>query len=90
METKIIFATDFHGSEKCFRKFLEVGKYFRPNCMILGGDLTGKVIVPIVKYREGLYKCHVFGHEYELHNNKDIKKMEKRLKTRVTIYTDVI
>ena len=37
--TRIYFATDLHGSSKCFRKFLNAGPVYKADVMILGGDL---------------------------------------------------
>ena len=45
---KIFFATDLHGSEMCWRKFLNAGKFYDADILICGGDMTGKAIVPIV------------------------------------------
>jgi Icc-related predicted phosphoesterase len=46
---KIFFATDLHGSEMCWRKFLNAAKFYETDILICGGDMTGKAIVPIVK-----------------------------------------
>jgi uncharacterized protein len=46
---KIFFATDLHGSEMCWRKFLNAGRFYDAEILICGGDMTGKAIVPIVK-----------------------------------------
>ena len=46
---KIFFATDLHGSEMCWRKFLNAGKFYDAEILICGGDMTGKAIVPIVQ-----------------------------------------
>jgi Icc-related predicted phosphoesterase len=43
----IFFATDIHGSEVCFRKWLNAGAAYGADVLIMGGDLTGKVIVPV-------------------------------------------
>lgn len=45
---KIFFATDVHGSEVCWRKFLNAGKHYQADVLILGGDMTGKALVPII------------------------------------------
>ena len=45
----IFFATDVHGSEVCFRKWLNAGAAYGADILIMGGDLTGKVIVPVHK-----------------------------------------
>jgi uncharacterized protein len=46
---KIFFATDLHGSEMCWRKFLNAAKFYEADVLICGGDMTGKAIVPIVQ-----------------------------------------
>src|ERR687893_2791859 len=56
-ETKVFFATDIHGSETCWRKFLNSGKHYEANIMILGGDMTGKALVPIVKQGSGRWQA---------------------------------
>jgi Icc-related predicted phosphoesterase len=47
--SKIFFATDLHGSEMCWRKFLNAAKFYDADVLICGGDMTGKAIVPIVQ-----------------------------------------
>lgn len=46
-----------HGSERCFRKFLNAGAFYGINYLILGGDITGKLMVPIVRRAGGTYEC---------------------------------
>jgi Icc-related predicted phosphoesterase len=46
---RIFFATDLHGSEMCWRKFLNAAKFYEAEILICGGDMTGKAIVPIVE-----------------------------------------
>lgn len=48
-DLQIFFATDIHGSETCFRKFVNGAKAYGADVVILGGDITGKVLVPIVQ-----------------------------------------
>ena len=43
----LFFATDMHGSEACFRKFLGAGRVYGADTLIMGGDITGKVVVPV-------------------------------------------
>ena len=59
--TRIFFTTDVHGSERCFRKFLNAAKAYRADCLILGGDITGKLLVPIVETAGGRYDVVLFG-----------------------------
>jgi Icc-related predicted phosphoesterase len=46
---RVFFATDLHGSEMCWRKFLNAAKFYEADILVCGGDMTGKAIVPIVK-----------------------------------------
>lgn len=52
-QTTLFFATDLHGSEKCFRKFVNAKKFYDADVLILGGDLTGKAVVPFVDEGNG-------------------------------------
>jgi len=45
---RVFFATDLHGSEVCWKKFLNAAKFYGAEVLICGGDMTGKAIVPIV------------------------------------------
>jgi Icc-related predicted phosphoesterase len=45
---RIFFATDVHGSERCFRKFLAAAKVYEADILLLGGDVAGKGLVPVL------------------------------------------
>lgn len=45
---RLFFATDVHGSDRCFRKFLAAAGAYRADALVLGGDVAGKAMVPIV------------------------------------------
>lgn len=49
MKTRIFFVTDIHGSDRLFYKFVNAGKVYKSDILILGGDITGKTITPIFK-----------------------------------------
>lgn len=59
--TRILFATDMHGSEGVWRKFLNAVAMLKVNVAICGGDLTGKMIVPIIKRKDGKYSYYLMG-----------------------------
>ncbi|SRR5579875_646183 len=46
---RIFFATDIHGSEVCFRKFLAAAKVYEPDVLLLGGDFAGKGLLPVLR-----------------------------------------
>jgi Icc-related predicted phosphoesterase len=75
---RLFFATDVHGSERCLRKFLNAGKFYNAQHLILGGDITGKVLIPIVRTPRG-WSAHYADHEYI-----DISDLERtELETRI-------
>ncbi|HUZ86021.1 MAG TPA: metallophosphoesterase [Candidatus Baltobacterales bacterium] len=51
---RLFFATDIHGSERCFRKFLAAAKAYEADALILGGDIVGKGLVPIREHNGSL------------------------------------
>jgi len=59
--TRIIFATDMHGSEGVWRKFLNASGMLKVNAAICGGDLTGKMIVPVVEQPDKKYAYYYMG-----------------------------
>ncbi|HET8665538.1 MAG TPA: hypothetical protein VFM08_14580 [Nocardioides sp.] len=60
-DTKIFFATDIHGSDVCLRKFLNAGRFYGVDAVVMGGDITGKMIVPVVEESPDQYAAHIFG-----------------------------
>src|SRR5260370_7801713 len=51
--TRLYFVSDLHGSDKCFRKFLNGGPIYGADVMVLGGDLAGKAIQSITPAPRG-------------------------------------
>lgn len=77
--TRIFFATDIHGSEKCFKKFVNAGKFYNVDALILGGDLTGKMLVPIVEHGQ-TYKYSLFEDNFEA-KAEDLPSVEEKIRT---------
>lgn len=59
--TLVFFTTDVHGSERCFMKFVNSAAFYDADVLILGGDVTGKMIVPIVDQGDGTYVVDYVG-----------------------------
>jgi uncharacterized protein len=57
---RIFFATDVHGSDRCFRRFLGAAKVYEADVLLLGGDVAGKGLVPI-QTRNGSLHAEVRG-----------------------------
>lgn len=80
--TTLFFATDVHGSEICWKKFINAAKFYKAEVIILGGDMTGKAIVPIVHQGGDRYKAVLLEQEWALCGEAEICDMEKQIKSR--------
>jgi Icc-related predicted phosphoesterase len=76
---KLYYAGDVHGSEKCWRKFLNAAKFYEADTLIMGGDITGKMMVPIVETADGRHEARVLG-KHEIVSPDEIEEMEKRIR----------
>ena len=68
--TKILFATDMHGSEGTWRKFLNASAMMKVKVAICGGDLTGKMIVPVVEGKDKKYSYYLMGKIHTVGSDK--------------------
>lgn len=80
--TTIFFATDIHGSDICWNKFLNAGKFYGADVLVLGGDMTGKAIVPVVEHSPGSYKTTLLQQNFDLHGPAELADMLKRIRSR--------
>lgn len=74
---RLFFCTDLHGSDICFRKFLHAGSAYKANVVIMGGDCTGKMIVPVVSDGNGGHTCEWLGHLEHLATPDQLAEQEK-------------
>lgn len=80
--TKVFFATDIHGSDICWKKFINAGKFYEADVLVLGGDMTGKAIVPIVQVGEASHRASLLEQEYVLHSEDELQEFEQRVRSR--------
>jgi Icc-related predicted phosphoesterase len=80
--TKLFFATDIHGSDICWSKFLNAGKFYEADVLILGGDMTGKAVVPIIHQGGSNYKVTLLEQEFPITNESELQEMTKRIRSR--------
>ena len=78
---RIFFATDIHGSDVCWRKFLNAGAFHKADVLIMGGDMTGKAMVPIT-VEPGRWRVTLQEQEHILATEAEVVAMEKRIQDR--------
>src|SRR5260370_30923965 len=76
---RIFFATDLHGSQHAFRKFINAAKFYEANVLIMGGDVLGKSIIPVVKYSPGRYRATVQGETEEVQTEAELEHLLNRI-----------
>lgn len=75
---RLFFVTDVHASDVCFRKFLNAAKAYKADSLILGGDITGKVLIPIVERPGGCYSLRLFGKDVTVESDQ-LQRTRKEL-----------
>lgn len=80
--TTLFFATDIHGSDICWNKFLNAGKFYGAELLILGGDMTGKAVVPFVDLGGGRYTVTLLQQEFQVEGEAEYQEMVKRVRSR--------
>jgi uncharacterized protein len=78
---KIFFATDIHGSEICWRKFLNAAAFYKVDLVVLGGDVTGKVMIPIIACNGG-WELTLRGEKIRVDTRHELEEVEKRIRDR--------
>jgi uncharacterized protein len=78
---KIFFATDIHGSEICWRKFLNAAAFYKADMVILGGDVTGKVMIPIVAHN-GYWQVTLRGDTQRMETQEELAQVERQIRNR--------
>ena len=79
--TRIFFATDVHGSEQCFRKWLNAARVYEAQALVLGGDVTGKMIVPLVSNGDGIWRGEIYEEPVEAREGEELEALQKRIRT---------
>ena len=78
-ELAIFFATDVHGSNVCFKKFINAAKFYDIKVLILGGDVTGKMVVPIAVQTDGTHLTSFAGKEVHLEGREAVADFMRRV-----------
>lgn len=79
--TRIFFATDIHGSEKCWKKIVNSGNFYDIDTIILGGDITGKGIQALLEESPGVWQTNFLGEDVRIDNQSSLEKLEERIRT---------
>ncbi len=79
--TRVFYASDIHGSEPTFRKFLNAARFYEVDALVFGGDLMGKLLIPIVRDGGGTWRARLQGTDRHLRSPEELDEFKKRLDT---------
>jgi Icc-related predicted phosphoesterase len=74
----IFYASDLHGAEVLWRKFVNAGKFYGVDMLVMGGDIAGKAVVPIEKKNGGYLAPQVTGDR--LIGGDEVPGVEQRIR----------
>lgn len=77
--TRILYGSDFHGSDAVFRKFLAAGIQYKANALMVGGDVTGKAMIPVIHEGGGRYEAELFGETKKAATAEELKTLQKSI-----------
>jgi Icc-related predicted phosphoesterase len=86
---RLFFSTDIHGSERCFLKFVNAAKAYRADALIMGGDITGKLLVPVVAEEDGTVTADVFGNVRTARGEDEAAELRKVIRQSGSYTVDV-
>jgi Icc-related predicted phosphoesterase len=79
--TRLFYAGDIHGSRVCWKKFINAAAHYPADALIMGGDLTGKGLVPIVREGDGSYSARVIGEQRVARTAEELDQMQLAITT---------
>jgi len=79
--TRIIYTSDLHASDRTFMKFTNLIRMCKADVAIVGGDLTGKAIVPIARQPDGTYSAYFQGLDQIATNEEKVVELERNIST---------
>jgi Icc-related predicted phosphoesterase len=76
---RILYGSDFHGSEVVFRKFISSGLQYNANVLVVGGDVTGKAMIPVIHQGSSRYIASLFGGDQITTTPDELEKVKKSI-----------
>jgi Icc-related predicted phosphoesterase len=77
----LFYAGDVHGSRVCWKKFVNAAAHYPADALIMGGDLTGKALVPIVREGDGSYSAEVIGERRLARTAEELDQIQRAIST---------
>jgi Icc-related predicted phosphoesterase len=76
---KCFYASDIHGSDLLWRKFINAAAFYKADVLIMGGDVAGKSVIPIIKRQDNSYYAAEIAGERTFAED-ELPALEKRIR----------
>jgi Icc-related predicted phosphoesterase len=76
--TRLYFASDIHASEQVWRKFLNTPSFYGAEVLVMGGDMSGKLLVPMVETKPGVWETNLLGKHQKAKGEERLLQLEER------------
>jgi uncharacterized protein len=77
--TRIFYATDVHGSERTWKKFLNAAKFYGADALVMGGDVMGKLAIPIIREAGGSFRATIHGRVERVTSEEEVEGLRARI-----------
>lgn len=79
MSFKCFYASDIHGSDLLWRKFINAAAFYKADVLIMGGDIAGKSVIPIIQKGNNTYYAAEIAGERTF-TEDEVPTLEKRIR----------
>jgi Icc-related predicted phosphoesterase len=76
---KCFYASDIHGSDLLWRKFINAAAFYKADVLIMGGDVAGKSVIPLIKRQDNSYYAAEIAGERTF-SEAELPTLEKRIR----------
>jgi Icc-related predicted phosphoesterase len=77
--TRLLCASDFHGSNAVFRKYISACIEYEIHVALVAGDLVGKAIVPLVHKGNGVYEGYMFDSKETARTTTELENLKQKI-----------
>jgi uncharacterized protein len=79
--TRLFYACDIHGSEPTYRKFLNAARFYEVDALVFGGDLMGKLLIPMVREAGGTWRASLQGQNHHITSDEQLADFKRTMQT---------
>jgi Icc-related predicted phosphoesterase len=73
---RLYFCSDLHASRRCWKKFLNAASFYDAQYVVVGGDITGKFVVPIVEGAGGVRHATYLGVKRRIESDQELATLK--------------